>query len=130
MPGARRLPAAAATGTAPVNVAPQRLFGLAFAMPGEFSRDEVRRIAALANLELAPSEIELFARQLGDILSYAKALQQIDTTGVEPTAAMVGRHTADRADELRPSLDRTAALAGAPDAAPSAGLYKVPRVIG
>jgi Asp-tRNA(Asn)/Glu-tRNA(Gln) amidotransferase C subunit len=36
-----------------------------------FSRAEVEAIAALANLELDENEIELFARQLGDILAYA-----------------------------------------------------------
>ena len=46
-------------------------------------------IAALANLELDPSEIELFARQLGDILAYADEVQQIDTTGVPPTTSVV-----------------------------------------
>ena len=99
-------------------------------MPHGFSRDEVARIAALARLELDPSEIELFARQLGDILAHAADLQQVDTTGVAPTANAVTRHAADRPDEVRPCLDREAALANAPDAALGAGVFKVPRVIG
>jgi len=98
-------------------------------MPAEFSRDEVERIATLANVELDPEEVELFARQLGGILEHANELQQIDTTGVPPTAS-VGREATDRPDETRPCLDRAAALAGAPDPAPAAGLYRVPRVIG
>jgi aspartyl-tRNA(Asn)/glutamyl-tRNA(Gln) amidotransferase subunit C len=98
-------------------------------VPAEFPRDEVARIARLANLELDASEIELFARQLGDILAHVNELQLIDTTGVEPTAS-VGDDSLDRADDTRPSLDRAAALAIAPDPAPGAGLYKVPRVIG
>jgi aspartyl-tRNA(Asn)/glutamyl-tRNA(Gln) amidotransferase subunit C len=98
-------------------------------MPAEFSRDEVARIATLANLELDPGEVDLFARQLGDILAYARELQQIDTTGVPPTAS-VGVQSADRPDDIRPPLDREVALALAPDAAPAAGLYRVPRVIG
>jgi aspartyl-tRNA(Asn)/glutamyl-tRNA(Gln) amidotransferase subunit C len=102
---------------------------LAFAMPSGFSRDEVVRIAALASLELDPSEIELFARQLGDILAYATEVQQIDTAGVPPTTAIVMRHSADRTDHVQPSLDREAALAAAPDAARDAGLFRVPRVI-
>jgi aspartyl-tRNA(Asn)/glutamyl-tRNA(Gln) amidotransferase subunit C len=97
-------------------------------MPGGFTRDEVAAIAALANLELDASEIELFARQLGDILAYADQVQQIDTTGVPPTASVVARLAADRPDEVRPCLDRADALANAPDAA--AGFFRVPRVIG
>jgi aspartyl-tRNA(Asn)/glutamyl-tRNA(Gln) amidotransferase subunit C len=103
---------------------------LAFGMPAGFSRDQIAAIAALAHLELDASEIDLFARQLGDILAYAEVVQQIDTTGVPPTASVVVRHAADRPDEVTPSLDRDEALAAAPDAALDAGFFKVPRVIG
>ena len=95
-----------------------------------FSRAEVEAVAALANLELTDSEIELFAKQLGDILEYATQVQKIDTAGVPPTASVVTRHSADRADLVAPSLDRDEALANAPDASLPAGLFKVPRVIG
>jgi aspartyl-tRNA(Asn)/glutamyl-tRNA(Gln) amidotransferase subunit C len=105
------------------------LIVLASGMPTAFTRDDVARIAALADLELDADEIEVFARQLADILAYADQVQQIDTTGVPPTASVVMRHSADRPDETRPCLDREAALANAPDAAPDAGLFKVPRVL-
>jgi aspartyl-tRNA(Asn)/glutamyl-tRNA(Gln) amidotransferase subunit C len=103
---------------------------LAFAMAAAFTREQVAAIAALAHLELDASELDLFARQLGDILAYADEVQQIDTTGVPPTASVVARHEADRPDVVRPSLDLDEALANAPDPAPGAGLFKVPRVIG
>jgi aspartyl-tRNA(Asn)/glutamyl-tRNA(Gln) amidotransferase subunit C len=103
---------------------------LASGMPSSLTRDEVAKIAALATLELDAAELDLFARQLGDILAYADQVQQIDTSGVPPTAGVVTRHAADRADVVRPSLDRDEALASAPDPALDAGLFKVPRVIG
>ena len=99
-------------------------------MPTAFTPADVAKIAALANLELDADELDIFARQLGEILAYAEQVQQIDTIGVPPTASVVMRHAADRADQTRPSLDRDAALANAPDAALDAGLFKVPRVIG
>jgi|SRR5438093_693947 len=99
-------------------------------MPSGFSREQVTAIAALAQLELNDAEIDLFARQLGDILAAADEVQRVDTTGVPPTASVVMRHASDRADEVRPCLDREEALANAPDPAPEAGLFKVPRVIG
>jgi len=99
-------------------------------MSSGFTREQVAAIAALANLELDTAEQDLFARQLGDILTAAEAVQAVDTTGVPPTASTVTRHAADRADQLAPCLDRDAALANAPDAALDAGLFKVPRVIG
>src|SRR5256712_13634825 len=98
-------------------------------MSSGFTREQVAAIAALANLRLEVSELDLFARQLGDILAYANEVQQIDTTGVPPTASVVTRHAADRPDEVRPCLDRDEALANAPDAALDAGLFRVPRVI-
>ncbi|MGC4080742.1 MAG: Asp-tRNA(Asn)/Glu-tRNA(Gln) amidotransferase subunit GatC [Vicinamibacterales bacterium] len=99
-------------------------------MPATFSKAHIEAIAALAHLRLDDSEIELYAKQLGDILEYANQVQRIDTTGVPPTASVITRHDADRADVVAPSLDRTAALGNAPDASVDAGLFKVPRVIG
>jgi aspartyl-tRNA(Asn)/glutamyl-tRNA(Gln) amidotransferase subunit C len=99
-------------------------------MPAVLTRAEVERIAALAHLELADEEIELFARQLGDILEYANQLQQIETAGVPATTSVTAGHEGDRPDTIVASLDRGAALANAPDAAPEAGLFRVPRVIG
>jgi aspartyl-tRNA(Asn)/glutamyl-tRNA(Gln) amidotransferase subunit C len=95
---------------------------------------DVERIAALAHLELTDDEKHLFTRQLADILNYAEQLQAIDTTGVPATAhvtALDGPSAGvERTDEPRPSLSTEDALANAPDAAPAAGLFRVPRVIG
>lgn len=90
---------------------------------------EVKRIAELARLELTAGELELFTRQLGDILTYVEQIRALDTTGVPPTSSVLNRPV-DRPDEPRPSLSRHELLRNAPDAAPEAGLFKVPRVIG
>jgi aspartyl-tRNA(Asn)/glutamyl-tRNA(Gln) amidotransferase subunit C len=90
---------------------------------------DVERIAALAHLQLTTQEKELFARQLADVLAYARQLQALDTTGV-PATSQVNAHQLERPDEPRPSLTIAEALANAPDAAPDAGLFRVPRVIG
>jgi aspartyl-tRNA(Asn)/glutamyl-tRNA(Gln) amidotransferase subunit C len=99
-------------------------------MPATFSRAQIEAIAALAHLRLDEAEIELYARQLGDILEYARQVQDIDTGGVPPTSSVVTRHESDRDDTIRASLERAEALANAPDASLEAGLFKVPRVIG
>lgn len=99
-------------------------------MPVAFSRSQIEAIAALAHLRLDDEEIELYSRQLGDILDYAVQVQNIDTTGVPPTASIVTRHEADRPDTVKPSLDKVSALGNAPDGAVEAGLFRVPRVIG
>jgi aspartyl-tRNA(Asn)/glutamyl-tRNA(Gln) amidotransferase subunit C len=91
---------------------------------------EVERIADLAHLELTDEEKQLFMRQLADILTYAQQVQAIDTSGVPATAHVLSGHRRERDDEPRESLPRSEALANAPDAAPQAGLFRVPRVIG
>ena len=91
---------------------------------------DVERIATLAHLELSAAEKELFARQLADILTYAEQLQAVDTTGVPATAHVHAGARTERDDEPRPSLAIADALSNAPDGAPDAGLFRVPRVIG
>jgi aspartyl-tRNA(Asn)/glutamyl-tRNA(Gln) amidotransferase subunit C len=93
------------------------------------SAQEVKRIAELARLELTAGELELFTRQLGDILTYVEQIRALDTTGVPPTSSVLNRPV-DRPDQPGPSLSRAELLRNAPDAAPEAGLFKVPRVIG
>lgn len=91
--------------------------------------EDVERIARLANVELTRDEKELFTRQLAGILAYAEQVQAVDTTGVEATAH-VNAHGVERVDEAKPSLPIAEAVANAPDGAPDAGLFRVPRVIG
>jgi len=99
----------------------------------EFTKEQVLAVAALANLELEPAEVELFARQLGDVLRHAEELRQVDTAGVSPTAYGVAPHTVDRDDTVVPSLPIADVLSNAPEREPlprDGGFFKVPRVIG
>jgi aspartyl-tRNA(Asn)/glutamyl-tRNA(Gln) amidotransferase subunit C len=91
------------------------------------TREEVRHIARLANLEFGEEEQERFTRQLGAILDYVAQLDRLDTRDVEPTSH-AGGSSEMRDDALAPPLDRDAALANAPES--GRGLFKVPRVIG
>jgi aspartyl-tRNA(Asn)/glutamyl-tRNA(Gln) amidotransferase subunit C len=97
-------------------------------MSERLSTEDVLRIAELARLELTHDEVELFTRQLADILSYVEQIRALDTTGVAPTSHVM-HAPMERADVPHVSLPRPAALANAPDAAPEAGLFKVPRVM-
>jgi aspartyl-tRNA(Asn)/glutamyl-tRNA(Gln) amidotransferase subunit C len=94
-----------------------------------FTPDDVDRIAELARLDLTADERALFARQLADILTYAEQVQQVDTRDVPPMSHAAAAESL-RDDQERPSLPREDSLAGAPLAAPAAGLFKVPRVLG
>lgn len=90
---------------------------------------DVSRIAALARLELTRDEVDLFARQLRDILEYATQVQQLDTTGVPPTSHPLAGEMVWRDDDPVPSLPRDLVLEQGPEASVRAGLFKVPKVL-
>ena len=93
------------------------------------TKQDVQRIAELARLALTDAELDLFTRQLGDILTYVEQIRALDTSGVAPTSQVLNRPV-ERDDETQPTLSRADLLRNAPDAALEAGLFKVPRVIG
>ena len=99
-------------------------------MSSSLTIEDVERVAALAQIELTAEEKTLFTRQLADILHYAEQIQALDTRDVPATAHVSPAHEAERDDEPRPSQSTGDALANAPDAAPDAGLFRVPRVMG
>ncbi len=98
-------------------------------MPTTLTRAEVARIAELARLALTGDELDLFTRQLGEILGYVDQINALETGGVPPTSHVLNRPV-ERDDAVVAPLSKRDALANAPDAASEAGLFKVPRVIG
>jgi aspartyl-tRNA(Asn)/glutamyl-tRNA(Gln) amidotransferase subunit C len=90
---------------------------------------EVTRVAALARLALSADEVELFTRQLADILSHVEQIRDVDTTGIAPMSHPFGDGPAWRADDPHASIDRDAILSQAPSGSPRAGLFKVPKVL-
>lgn len=98
-------------------------------MATTLTRDQVRRIAELARLELSEPDVDQFTAQLSTILAYVAELEQIDTTGVAPTAHALTAGPHWRDDEPAPGLSVEEALANAPDAARGAGLFRVPKVL-
>lgn len=99
-------------------------------MAGERDDLNVTHVAALARLHLNPAEEALYRTQLADILAFVRQLQGVDTTGVPPTALVLQPATADRPDEVRPSLPPEAALGNAPDTMAAPHLVRVPKVLG
>lgn len=79
------------------------------------SREQVRRIAELAKLELSDQEVERMTGQLSAILDAAARLDELDTGAIPPTASVVPLHNVMREDIVEPSLPREDVLANAPD---------------
>jgi len=92
----------------------------------KITRKNVEDVALLSRLEIPEEQIETMTGQLNAILEYVDVLNQLDTTGVEPTAHVLPLKNVMRADVVVPSLPREAALANAPEQ--ENGYFKVPKV--
>ncbi|MDC3961827.1 Asp-tRNA(Asn)/Glu-tRNA(Gln) amidotransferase subunit GatC [Polyangium jinanense] len=78
------------------------------------AEDEVRSLARLANLDLPDAEIRRLTGDLGRILAYVQQLEELDVTGIEPTAHVELGRAPLRADEPHESLPHEVALREAP----------------
>ena len=108
-------------------------------MSDEVTREDVQRVAELANLELTADEVPRMARDLSAILGHIAQLSELDTANVPPMAqvsdvlnpALGIEPVADgatlRPDEPRPSLDRKTVMSQAPET--DGRFFKVPKVI-
>lgn len=65
---------------------------------------DVAWIANLARLALTEEELEAYRTQLSAVLDYAARLNELDLTGVEPSAHAVARQNVWREDVVEPSL--------------------------
>ena len=80
----------------------------------KLNREEVVHIALLARLGLTEAELDRFREQLSNILENFEVLQQVDTTGIPPTAQSIPLQNVVRADEVAPSLPQSQVLTNAP----------------
>ena len=89
----------------------------------KINESDVEYVAKLAMLEVAEDEKKELAEQLSRIVEYVEKLNELDVSGIEPTAQVVtGVKHAVRDERVAP---RT----GSSEAARSAKLFKVPKVI-
>ncbi|MEO6027711.1 MAG: Asp-tRNA(Asn)/Glu-tRNA(Gln) amidotransferase subunit GatC [Candidatus Binatia bacterium] len=91
------------------------------------SVEQIRHVALLARLALTPAEEEELTTNLGQILQHMDKLNQLDTSGVEPTAHIVAVDTPWREDVVTNAPDTDALLANAP--ARDDDLFLVPKII-
>jgi aspartyl-tRNA(Asn)/glutamyl-tRNA(Gln) amidotransferase subunit C len=91
-------------------------------------RDQVRKVALLARLDLTPEEEEQFTTQLSNILDYFEQLSALDTSSVKPTARAIDVSNVVRTDQQHPWSNREIILEGAPDR--EGEFFKVPQIMG
>jgi aspartyl-tRNA(Asn)/glutamyl-tRNA(Gln) amidotransferase subunit C len=78
-------------------------------------RKTVENVAKLARLGLSEEDIETFGSQLSVILENIRILQEVDVSGVSPTAHASRLTNITRPDTPRPSYPPEVLLANAPD---------------
>ena len=91
------------------------------------SKEEVRQIARLARLSPSEEEIDRLTGELDSILGYFEKLNELDTTGIEPTSHAVEVSWPFREDQVLQSLPVDEVLRNAPDKDRS--MFRVKKVI-
>lgn len=87
----------------------------------------MQHVAKLARLSFSDEELDRFARQLSQILSYAEQVSALATEDTPPTSHALPLRNVLRDDEVRPSLPTEKALSIAPEV--EEGRFKVPRIL-
>lgn len=100
------------------------------------SREEVAHLARLARLAVTEEELDRFAEQLDVILQAVARVGEVTAADIPPTSHSVPLTNVFREDVVVPGLDRSEALAGAPDAADDPArdsgeprYFRVPRIL-
>ena len=71
------------------------------------SKDEVKKIANLARIEISEQEADKYSTELSDILGFVEKLNEVDTEGVEPIAHITGARNVIREDKIAEYSDET-----------------------
>ncbi len=87
----------------------------------------IEHLSQLARLALTEEEKSRYGNQLDNILHYVEKLNELDTTGIEPTSHVISISNVMREDIETPSLSRDDALMNAPDKTDA--FYRVPKII-
>ena len=66
----------------------------------KITTDDVRQLAQLSSLQMSDGEIESIAADIENILNYISQLNELDTSGVEPTYQVTGLENVWRGDEV------------------------------
>jgi aspartyl-tRNA(Asn)/glutamyl-tRNA(Gln) amidotransferase subunit C len=93
------------------------------------SIDDVKKLAQLSALSITDEEAENLSKDLESILQFVEQLNDVDTTGLEPTYQVTGLTNVSRDDDLIDyKVGREELLKNAPDQ--KDGSLKVKRVLG
>jgi aspartyl-tRNA(Asn)/glutamyl-tRNA(Gln) amidotransferase subunit C len=84
-------------------------------MAQRLTLEQIAHVARLARLAMSEDEMRQMEKHINNLMAQFERLQELDTTGVEPTAHSFPVYNVMREDEVRPSLSQDEILANAPD---------------
>lgn len=87
----------------------------------------IENIAKLARLEVAPTQLEEYSKQLSIAMTYFEQINKVNTQGVEPLVTPTEIESYWREDEVVHELSSAEILSNAPDKI--GNLFRVPPVI-
>lgn len=89
--------------------------------------NDIEYVAKLARLNLTEEEKIKLTHDMQGIIGFVDKLNELDTTGIQPTDHVLPIHNVFREDEVRPSMDRDKLLQNAPKQ--KNGAFLVPKVV-
>ncbi|GAF41310.1 hypothetical protein FC83_GL000035 [Agrilactobacillus composti DSM 18527 = JCM 14202] len=91
------------------------------------SKEQVTHVADLARLEFDEAQLNNFTTQLDKIVDFVDQLNEVDTTGIEPTTHVTSAVNVFRDDVPQKGEGRAALLKNVPEERD--GLIRVPAII-
>lgn len=92
------------------------------------SREEVKKVANLARLEITPEEEANFAIQLSSILDYFAQIEELNTDKVQPMTRAIEVVNITREDKQVTNSERENILNSAPEREDD--FFRVPKIMG
>ncbi len=94
----------------------------------KLTREDVLKLARLAQLHLSEEEIEKFRLEISEILEYVAQLNSVDVNSIEPTSQVTGLTNVMREDVVFDyGISKAELLKNVPDT--KDGLIKVKRTL-
>ncbi|MBP2029848.1 aspartyl-tRNA(Asn)/glutamyl-tRNA(Gln) amidotransferase subunit C [Methanohalophilus levihalophilus] len=91
------------------------------------TKDEVEHVGWLSRISLSEEEAEKYASELNTVLDYFNQLDEVDTSGVDPTYHVADLMNVFREDERTPSLPQEDVLSNADES--KEGYIKGPKIM-
>lgn len=93
----------------------------------EITEKDVEHVSSLAHLEFDDETKKNITIQLKNILAYVKKLNELDTTGIEPTSHVLPLQNVFKDDLMKTIFDKESSFQNAPQF--DKGHYQVPKII-